>query len=820
MANDKVNTGFNPDAVTAQENSSVEQNDAFWSHATIDSSRWNQSFPYQLLLVRKNGNQYTDQDEKAKKWRFTLPIPPNSIAFSMPFAISGEVKLDGYHEQHGGAPIRMITLSGTTGVLPNKGTAEIRQTQPLVAGILAGTITSAKRSAGSLVDLVSGVGTKPNIVSDNEFNGLIGDTSGYVQWRRLQEFFENYVAFKKTSDGKNYCLALAIWKDQAVYLVTPVNFTVPRTADSPFEYPYSLSFRAWRRVTLSSNGPAAANYKPVSKDATKLGKLIGAIDRARQVLEGAVSTIQAFVGDVDRTLLQPLRSLSLFVRDLAGVPLAFADLPDQIVKEGKTAVIAAAGIRTSWESQFADADQDTRDIATKLNALSAKTNQGTSLSGLQLDALTGTAATDSVNDIFDNPSNYYSFFSRLNVANVQLPPTLVRAIVNERDKVRQMTRLDFEQMRDSFVQLMADYADAVGAGNTTFANTYSRSLPTTTRTPSTGDYQVIFAMNRVVMELNRLAASSTINRFQINSIDYVAGLASRSGIAFTVPQSKFAVPYPYGMTIEQLATRYLGDPDRWIEIATLNGLRAPYVDEEGFDLPLLTNGRDNQVEVADASNLYIGQLVWIRSTTAALTSRHILKIETLNSGQSILTLDGDADLDSYSTLSNAQLHAFLPDTVNSMMQIYIPSSDEPQMDDWKTKSIPGVDQFDPLVEAGGVDLLLTESGDLAITPDGDCRLAIGLTNIVQTARIRLSVTQGELNRHPQFGLAIKVGASTADVNVKQLLQSCQDLFADDNTFTSVSSLSILKQGNTASISLQIGVRGVSQLVPVTFQLQP
>lgn len=818
MATNGVNNGFNPDALAAADNTSVEQNDSFWSHAEIDSARWNQAFPYQLLLVKRNGTQYTDTDSVSKKWRFTLPIPPNSISYSMPFAISGEVKLDGYHEQHGGAPIRNISFSGTTGVLPNKGSAEQRQSQPfvqsLLGGIFAGTIASTQRTASIIT------GVKPNVVTDDELSGTIGQTSGYVQFRRLQEFFENYVAFKKTKQGKDYCLALAIWKDQAVYLVTPLVFNVTRTADSPFEYPYQLSFRAWRRVTLSTNGPEPEVFKPLSTDANKIGKLLVAIDKARQVLEGAAYTIQAFVGDIEHTLLEPLRSLSMAAKDLAGVSLALADVPDQIVKDAKTSIIAAAAIRTNFEVQFADADQSTRQTASDMSALAAKTNQGTTGGGFQLDSYTGTDNTDSVNKVFENPGKYYSFFSRITLSQIQLPPTLVRAVINERERVRKLTRLDYEQMRDNFVQLMADYADAVGAGNSTFATTYSRSQPTSTRTPSSGDFQVLFAMNRVVMELNRMAASSSINRFQLDSIDFVAGLASRSGIAFTVPKSKYAVPFPYAMTLEQLANRYLGNPDRWIEIAALNGLRAPYVDEVGFDLPLLTNGKDNQVEVADSSNLYIGQMVWIRSTTTAMTSRHIQKIEKINDSQSVLTLDGDATMGLYTTLAQATLHAFLPDTVNSMMQIYIPSDDEPEFSDWKTKGIPGVDMFDPLVEAGGIDILLTEDGDLAVTPDGDCLLAVGLTNIIQTAKIRLSVTQGELNRHPQFGLAIKLGASTADVDAKTLLHSCQDLFADDPTFTGVTSASVLKQGNTAIIGLQIGVKGVSQLIPVTFKVQP
>ena len=824
MATVKNNASINADAISAKDNSSVEQNDPFWTHADIDTLRWNQQFPYQLLLVKRENGQYII-DQTASKWQFTLPIGPSGVSYSMPFAINGEVKLDGFSEQHGGAPVRAITMSGTTGVLPLKGSAPSRSTAGFFSGIFAGTVAAAQRTAQSAVSLATGISASPNIVTDDDFQDTtISKTTGYYQFRKLQEFFENYAAFKKLQTSQDYVLALAIWKDQAVYLVTPTQFNVTRSADSPYEYPFTLAFKSWKRVNLQQSGPPANSFTPVTRQPSALGNMLASLMKARQVLEGVRDTIQAVGGDVDTFLFTPIRETVLWVKDLLGVPIAFADLPVQIISDAKQAIITAVGVQYAAQgvpAAFFNAQQSTQDLFAQIGQIASQTDQATTQGGLSQDVnvIDGSTTTDYAQKIFENPEMYYDFFSRINVASVSLSPFVIRSIVNERDRVRQITRLDYEQRRDQFVQAMSDYADFVGAGNATYAATYGRAAPTTTRTPSTQDFQVIFAMNRVIMELNRLAASGETNQFQVDSINYVAGLASKSGIAFTKPQSKFAVPFPYGMTLEELAQRYLLSPDRWIEIATLNGLRAPYVDEVGFDLPLLTNGHDNQVTIGDATNLFIGQQVWLSSTTTARTSRRIVKLETLMSGQTILTLDGDPDLARFSTLAQASLHAFLPDTVNSMMQIYIPSPDEPADEDYRLKSIPGVNYFDPLVEAAGVDILLTESLDLAITPDGDCRLAVGLANVVQTARIRLSTPQGTLIRHPSFGLAIKPGESTADVDAQTLLRSCQDLFADDPTFTGVESASIAKQGPSVLIQLQVGIRGVSQNIPVTFKLQ-
>jgi hypothetical protein len=373
-------------------------------------------------------------------------------------------------------------------------------------------------------------------------------------------------------------------------------------------------------------------------------------------------------------------------------------------------------------------------------------------------------------------------------------------------------------MRDSVAQVAADFADAVGAGHATYTSTFRRSTPVSTKTPTQSDFKVMFALNRVRMELNRLAASGEIDQ-RLRSVDFVAGLARRSGMAFRTPKSKFAVPYPYGVTLEQLAARYLGNPDRWIEIAALNGLRSPYVDEVGFELPLLTNGNGNQVTVADSTNLFVGQLVRISASNTTRTKRRITKIEKLSSTMSVITLDGEDDLARFSTLAGATLHAFLPDTVNSQMMIYIPSDIEPSDQDYQTKDIPGLDVYDQLLEVGGVDLLLTPTNDLAITPDGDCRLAVGLTNIVQTARIRLSTPQGSLHRHPEFGLPISLGQSIADMNAKTLLKATKNLFLGDPTFTGVQSASVRVNGPVVSIAIGVGIRGHSQVVPITLDIK-
>jgi len=132
--------------------------------------------------------------------------------------------------------------------------------------------------------------------------------------------------------------------------------------------------------------------------------------------------------------------------------------------------------------------------------------------------------------------------------------------------------------------------------------------------------------------------------------------------------------------------------------------------------------------------------------------------------------------------------------------------------------VPGVDHFDPLLRIGGIDLLLTQSGDIVITPDGDTRLAVGLTNIVQKVRLVIDTTQGSLLHHPEYGFPSILGESTADVTASDLLKICKDLFRDDPTFTGVESAAILKDGPVCKITLSVGIAGTQQVIPITVEI--
>ena len=117
-----------------------------WDAVFVDTiaQNWNKQFPFQLLTLRrrKGSTGYSTADIEDS---FTLPIPPEAMSMTTEFAVSTAVTLGGVMEEHNGAPLRTIHLSGTTGVLPLRGAVERGpDLRSPAATIFAGTVQTAR----------------------------------------------------------------------------------------------------------------------------------------------------------------------------------------------------------------------------------------------------------------------------------------------------------------------------------------------------------------------------------------------------------------------------------------------------------------------------------------------------------------------------------------------------------------------------------------------------------------------------------------------------------------------------------------------------
>jgi hypothetical protein len=802
----------------AQENAIPGIRDAAdknWFRSTISTAKWSSQFPYQLKIVKLEGGRY--QTATFKGATFTLPVPPESLEISTPFAINTTLTMGGSIEEHSGSPVRQISIAGSFGHLPFRGAAARPSSISFSEAVFAGTI----QAAGTVLSAVNALQGKPltfNVHNDEEFASEEGQgkLTGYFQARAFQGFLESYAELKKSAlaDARLYRLVLSIHKDDSHYLVTPVTLNVLRSASSPLEYRFSLVLKSTKRIDLNSAGPLQSSYRPIQREPNRMARLLTTSENARKVLQGAKRTILAVGGDLSATIGGTLRELTLFAKDALSVPLSLADLSDQLIQDTKRAVLdlkatgsAIANFPQNFETRFKQVSQNASEINSLLGFAAGEGG----------DSPETDISAHPAFQAFENPSDNYDFFSSVSVSDLTLSPALVTKVAEERDRVTNLTRDDFRARRDAIQKGIVAISQALGVSHPTFEATYGIAPAPATLVDevSDDDFEVLFVLNQLVMDLNRLVIQSTNQPSAImDTLSSVAGMAEASGIAFTVPRSKFAVPFPYGNTLEQLSARYLGTPARWHEIAALNGLRAPFVDEEGFSLPLVANGSGNNVIVTDVSNLHVGKVVWIGSSFATRTRRKVRQIEKLTPTQWLVTVDGDPDLDKYQTLAEAYLFAFLPATVNSQQLIYIPSNVDPGPRDFRTTDIPGVDSQDPYIAVGGVSVLLTPKGDFVLGKNGGTKWAVGLTNISQRLRLMFTTRKGTLLDHPEYGLPIEAGMSIADFTASDIARSIDTMVSLDPTFAGVESVTVQIDGPITKIGAGIMVKNIDTIIPV------
>ncbi len=220
------------------------------------------------------------------------------------------------------------------------------------------------------------------------------------------------------------------------------------------------------------------------------------------------------------------------------------------------------------------------------------------------------------------------------------------------------------------------------------------------------------------------------------------------------------------------------------------------------------NGAGNTVHLNDASNIAIGQIVWLSSDTIRKVRTRVVNLQQVGPSDWLLTLD-IKDLEHFKTSDDARLNTYLPGTTNSNQSIFIPSDQPPSAFDEDLLAIPGVNIFDPLLRAAGVDFRVDDNFNLVVTAAGDNPLPYGLQGIVQRIRIIMSTPQYSLLQHPQFGFNARVGTNVANLDLTSLNADIEDLLVGESGIVSLQSLQADLTGPKLALTLQLGIVGLN-----------
>jgi len=860
----------------------------FFPQTEIKTDRWNKVFPYRLLIwdVKKNtlsdwrknfqlskanakafgvpyvisntgprspsvtyfmnGSDYIiSQSDHGSKAVFSLPITPQQIQIVDQYAINTTATARGVVEEHNGVKFKMINIQASTGILASRKSQSTSSiTGPSIA---SGTVDTFNKAVSSAKAVSAFAKKKP--LDDSEF--YEDELTGYAQALMLSNFLDGYAELKKDPKNKNLRLIFDIPKQNQSYIVTPLNFSLTKTVQSPNEFIFSLQMKAWKRIDLETT-PFPSTISPkASLNPSNFTKYMNTIANARKVISNSVNVIKAVRSDFNQ-VFEAIRQTAAVVKDLAGAVLSIAELPGQIISDAKSALKdAIASIKQAGQilgqakHTLSDLFHSDKEKA-KVNAIakSKKEDEGkptgqaqTQKASSSTQALSQSQSSqaqsavgqnlpksqiqdDSMVKIIQSPEANFSILNAVNVDQLQnLSQTIKDDIQDEQTRLSLITQDDLNQFKQEILTTIYLISDRYGAGDPTLSYIYNKPNPSSRVTPLTmEETEIMTALMEIKQVLDALTSTEYFDRQkQVSPLDYVGNLANNNDITFGDASAKILVPVPFNMTIEQISARYLNDSNRWLEIVILNNLRMPYIDEEGFTLPLLSNAIGRQLNVNDQNKqLYLGQNIILSAINIPPFTRKIINIEKISDTNYLVTVDGEDNLSTLTTSNNAQLKGYLAGTVNSQNQIFIPSEEEAPEDDLII--LPKQFQADKLAKISKIDWLLDDNGDLAINKVGEIQLAGGTTNLVQALKLKVKTKKGTLLQHLNYGLGLTHGISVADIEQGVLLQSLQQMILDDGRFSGIQRMNIRISGSTMFIEIAVTVAGGTGTLPITFEI--
>jgi len=430
---------------------------------------------------------------------------------------------------------------------------------------------------------------------------------------------------------------------------------------------------------------------------------------------------------------------------------------------------------------------------------------------------------------------FYAIFNNILIHAINLTNEEQRIITSELARVNAFSKNNFINAKDNIIDYRDRVADTYGLSDPDYNLAYSKSSipPQINATIVEANYLLTLESAIKTCDFilaNLFAVDATLDPFALARAN-----ANNPDINIGQYQSGKLVKINYGESLESLANRYLGDPNKWIDIAIANGLKPPYIDEVGIRIPLLSNGSSNQINLAETDingnlnigRLYINQQVFLQSTAEVIVDqRGIISIKQVPvSGEIIIELDGDRDMNRYKLADQAYVRVYAPNTINSSFYVLIPS--EEVLPDSRKDEVPWfLAKSADDEKRAKIDLALGPNNDLTFTTNGDVKLSYGLDNAIQAIKLKIITELGSLRYHPTFGLVNVLGSKNLDIDAIRglIVDSISSQIDIDSRFDRIENLtvdylvnSVTNQGVGAiAISLTVRLAGGTQAIPISF----
>lgn len=485
-------------------------------------SAWNKlPFPYtfSVIDIQNKGRKTPFKD-------FQLPIAPSALSQTEDFAISVKATQGGTVTTHSGNRYKTLTMSGTTGINPFRG----------MSGVDA---TTGKAIA------------KPNEIKYK---------SGYEVFQDLRNWFKVYYEYKKVNKSeraRGYRMVFKNFKDGEFLIVELIKFTMEKTAARSLLYDYRMDFKVLASFRFDS--PAKGLLENLDD---LLNKVVSKIDVARGIFLAVQSTLRNIESTYNATILEPLRKISLATKALAGIPITAADVGNRIIKNTVTGLGALNILKTIRDQQKAAKTGQSVSIPQRIQEVSLPTDLDAAVANNGSDTIVGLNAA-----LLDIPLN-------------SMPKATVESMDNEITDVLNNPKSFYEDIREDLRRIKANAEDAFALGSTEYDSLFDRTATNVAeagKQTTNDEFDILNAFNEAITAINQLLSSERLFKSDFTSrINSITEQFVDEINAQALPAVKQII-MPADTDLEQLALDELSDPTRWLEIAELNDLYAPYV---------------------------------------------------------------------------------------------------------------------------------------------------------------------------------------------------------------------------------------------------
>lgn len=113
----------------------------------------------------------------------------------------------------------------------------------------------------------------------------------------------------------------------------------------------------------------------------------------------------------------------------------------------------------------------------------------------------------------------------------------------------------------------------------------------------------------------------------------------------------------------------------------------------------------------------------------------------------------------------------------------------------------------------GVDIRLTDEGDLAVSNTKDLDLISGMDSLSQAVSLKFAYEKGSLKRHKQIGTSLLIGRKVGR-NLEEIRNEIVGSFSADNRVDSIPYIDLIQEGNTTTINMMLKLKGSDQPLPL------